>query len=141
MPVSHASTDITQRIQQLLDERHKHAEAITSIDATLARVGAALTSNGQPHKPAAAVVKQPAPAKPISAKPKGKRQEFAVSGIQSILDFVKSKSSPKGGEIESQWQSEGRKGRAINLISKLVKDKKLKRIPLKDERGSRYTLA
>ena len=139
MPVSHASTDITQRIQQLLDERQKHAEAITSIDATLARVGAALTSNGQPYKPAAAVVKQPAPAK--LAKPKGKRQEFAVSGLQSILDFVKSKSNPRGGEIEAQWQSEGRKGRAINLISKLVKDKKLKRIPLKDERGSRYTLA
>jgi hypothetical protein len=77
----------------------------------------------------------------ISAKPKAKRREFAVSGLQSILAFVKSKSNPRGGEIEAQWKSEGRKGRAINLVSKLVKDKKLKRIPLKDERGSRYSVA
>jgi hypothetical protein len=54
---------------------------------------------------------------------------------------VKSKSNPRGGEIETHWQGEGRGGRAINLISKLVKEKKLKRIPLKDERGSRYSLA
>ena len=141
MPVSQASTDITQRIQHLLDERLKHAEAITSIDATLARVGAALGSNGQAPKPAAAVTKAPAPAKLISAKPKAKRREFALSGIQSILAFVKSKSNPKGGEIEAHWKAEGRKGRAINLTSKLVKDKKLKRLPLKGERGSRYSLA
>jgi hypothetical protein len=30
---------------------------------------------------------------------------------------------------------------ATNLISKLVKEKRLKRTPLKDERGSRYSLA
>jgi hypothetical protein len=63
-----------------------------------------------------------------------------VSGEQSILTFVKSKTNPKGQEIESHWKNEGRKGRAANDLSKLVKEKKLKRAPLKGERGSRYTL-
>jgi len=69
------------------------------------------------------------------------RRKFAVSGEQSILDFVKSKSNPIGREIEKHWKSEGRAGVAANLISKLLKAKKLKRTPLKGERGSRYTLA
>jgi len=30
---------------------------------------------------------------------------------------------------------------AANFLSKLVKEKKLKRTPLKDERGSRYSIA
>lgn len=68
------------------------------------------------------------------------RRSFAVSGEQSILNFVKAKSNPVGKEIQKQWASEGRAGAAANLISKLVKEKRLKRVPLKGERGSRYSL-
>jgi hypothetical protein len=46
-----------------------------------------------------------------------------------------------GREIEKHWTSEGRAVSAANLLSKLVKEKKLKRTPLKGERGSRYSLA
>ena len=150
MPASNASSHITERIQRLLDERQLHAQAITSIDETLAKVGAALGTTAKPPRPAApakkAAAPKPAPAKPAPAKPapaKGKRtrRQFAISGEQSILQFIKSKSNPRGSEIESHWKSEGRKGRAINLISKLAKEKKLKRIPLKNERGSRYSVA
>ena len=69
------------------------------------------------------------------------RRKFAVSGEQLILGFVKSKSNPVGKEIEKHWSSEGRAATAANLLSKLVKEKKLKRTPLKDGRGSRYSLA
>jgi hypothetical protein len=69
------------------------------------------------------------------------RRKFAVSGEQVILNFVKGKSNPVGKEIEKHWSSEGRAGTAANLLSKLVKEKRLKRTPLKDERGSRYSLA
>jgi hypothetical protein len=82
--------------------------------------------------------------KGIAVKRAGKRKQvrrkFAVSGEQSILDFVKSKSNPIGKEIQKHWASEGRAGAAANLISKLVKAKKLKRTRLKGERGSRYSL-
>jgi hypothetical protein len=152
MPVSNASSDITVRIQSLLDQREEHTKAIAAIEETLAKVGAALGTPAKPPKPAAPIPKAVAPAKPAAPKPappkpaapaKGTRtrRQFAISGEQSILQFVKSKSSPKGSEIETHWKSEGRKGRAINLISKLAKEKKLKRIPLKGERGSRYSVA
>jgi hypothetical protein len=74
-------------------------------------------------------------------KRKRSRRKFAVSGELSILNFVKSKSNPMGREIEKHWTSEGRAVSAANLLSKLVKEKKLKRTPLKGERGSRYSLA
>jgi hypothetical protein len=76
-----------------------------------------------------------------AGKRKRTRRSFAVSGEQSILNFVKSRSNPVGREIQKHWASEGRAGAAANLISKLVKGKRLKRTPLKDERGSRYSLA
>jgi len=74
-------------------------------------------------------------------KRKRVRRKFAVSGEQLILNFVKGKSNPVGRDIEKHWTSEQRSGTAANLLSKLVKDKKLKRTRLKDERGSRYSLA
>lgn len=74
-------------------------------------------------------------------KRKRVRRKFAVSGEQLILNFVKSKSNPIGRDIEKHWSSEGRAGTAANLLSKLVKEKRLKRMRLKDERGSRYSLA
>jgi hypothetical protein len=74
-------------------------------------------------------------------KGKRTRRTFAVSGEQMILNYVKSKSSPVGREIEKHWASEGRAGAAANLLSKLVREKRLKRMPLKGERGSRYSLA
>jgi hypothetical protein len=76
-----------------------------------------------------------------AGKGKRVRRKFAVSGEQLILNFVKSKSNPIGRDIEKHWSSEGRAGTAANLLSKLVKARKLKRTPLKDERGSRYSLA
>ena len=138
------SSEITVRIQHLLEAREQHAQAITSIDATLARVGAALggTLKAAPAVKKAAAPAKAAPAKAAPAAPATRKPgKFAVSGEASILAFIKSKGSPVGREIETKWKSEGRKGRAINAVSKLVHDKKLKRTPLKGERGSRYSLA
>jgi len=100
--------DIAKSIQNLLNERQKHQAAIAAIDAALSRVEGLLHGNG-----AAGKVKTPKP-----ARGRRTRRKFAVTGENMILNFVKSKSSPK-----------------------LVKAKMLKRIPLKDQRGSRYSLA
>jgi hypothetical protein len=123
--------DIAKSIQSLLNERQKHQAAIAMIDAALSRVEGLLQGNGT-----AAKVKAPK-----AALSRRTRRKFAVTGENMIVNFVKSKSSPMGREIEKQWKHEGRAGVAANLISKLVKAKMLKRVPLKDQRGSRYTLA
>ena len=43
-------------------------------------------------------------------------------------------------EIQKNWKSQGRGANADNSISQLFKQKKLKRTPLKDQPGSRYTI-
>jgi hypothetical protein len=83
-------------------------------------------------------VSAPAP----GVKKKRTRRKFAISGEQSILGYIKSNKSPTSQEIEKHWKSEGRSFVAANLLSKLVKEKVLKRTPLgKGIRGSRYSLA
>jgi hypothetical protein len=91
-------------------------------------------------KASATKVKKTAMIGKVAGKGKRVRRKFAVSGEQMILNFVKSKSNPVGKEIEKHWSSEGRAGTAANLISKLVKEKRLKRTPLKEGRGSRYSV-
>jgi hypothetical protein len=127
-------SDLTQRIQALVSSRDEHVAAIAAIDETLSRVAGVLSVNGIGRK--YKTVKGIRP-----DKRKRTRRTFAVSGEQSILTFVKSKSNPVGRDIEKHWSSEGRAVTAANLLSKLVKEKKLKRTRLKDERGSRYSLA
>lgn len=126
--------DLSQRIQGLLERRQQHAAAIETIDQTLARVAGVLSLNGRAHKISA--IKGL-----VAGKRRRTRRKFAMSGEQSILAFVKSRTNPVGREIEKHWASEKRAVTAANLLSKLVKEKKLKRTPLKNERGSRYSLA
>jgi hypothetical protein len=99
-----------------------------------------LADLGVGTKASATKVKKAATIGKTAGKRKRVRRKFAVSGEQMILNFVKSKSSPIGKEIEKHWSSEGRAGTAANLLSKLVKAKKLKRTRLKEGRGSRYSL-
>ena len=108
----------------------------------LVRVAGVLSPNGRTVVKAAPAMKQPAPAKAaVGGKKKRIRRSFAISGEQSVLNFVKKNTNPVGRAIEAQWKSEGRAGTAANVLSKLTKEKTLKRVPLKGERGSRYLAA
>jgi hypothetical protein len=127
-------SDLAHRIQSLVASREEYVAAIADIDETLSRVAGALNVNDTRRKYKTA--------KGIrSGKRKRTRRKFAMSGEQSILAFVKSRSNPVGSDIQKNWDREGRAGAAANLMSKLVKAKQLKRTPLKDGRGSRYSLA
>jgi len=127
------STNLAKHVQSLLKQRQKYTAALDAINETLAEITNALSLNGESPSQIAAPS--------TMGKKKRTRRRFEISGEQMILNFVKNKSNPVGREIEKAWHSEGRSGAAANLISKLVKGKMLKRTPLKDERGSRYSLA
>jgi len=140
MPV-HSKVGLPERIQKLLEDRHLHATAVEAIDKLLSGVGAVLGAGVKrgPGRP-----KSTASALPVVAvkKKKRHRRTFAVSGEQSILEFIKSNKNPTSQEIEKHWKSEGRSFVAANLLSKLVKEKRLKRTPLGTGiRGSRYSLS
>jgi len=140
MPHPTAIVSLTDRIQQLLNDREQHADAIAGIDKTLEQINSLLGGVKAGRKPgpkAAAMLSAVEP----PAKKGLRRQRFAISGEESVLAFVKEQGKPTSQEIEQQWTAEGRKGRAAKALSKLTREKKLKRTPIAGKRGSRYTLA
>ena len=64
-----------------------------------------------------------------------------MSGDELVLAFVKAKKSPTTKEINQHWKSRGRAYTADNTLTKLVKEKKLKRTPIVRGRGSQYSVA
>jgi hypothetical protein len=136
MPVSQRDGDIPQRIQQLLDQRREHQDAIEQIDQKLEQISGLLELPARrgrrgrpPGRPAAAA----APAK--RGRPRGK-----ITAEQSITKFVQKQGNPTTREIKEHWRSERRKGTPDNTLSKMVRERKLKRQPLEGQRGSRYVL-
>jgi len=141
-------------ISELLTERQQHVADIAVIDATLARVTAALGGSSA-AKPAAI---QAAPvakarrgrkpgsknaAKPAAA-PKPAAPKAAKSGMTAhefVLDFVSGKKNPSTQDVNKHWKASGRLGNADNTMSQLTKLKKLKRSPLANgQRGSTYSV-
>ena len=139
------------------------AAAIGVIDATIARVTAAL--GGTTHKPVAhtpaaptkklgrpfkakpaPVAKAPATKAPVIKSPAAKAPapKAAKSGLTAnefVIEFIKAKKNPTSQEINKHWKDSGRKGMADNNLSLLTKAKKIKRTPLGGgARGSRYSI-
>jgi hypothetical protein len=139
--VPHPTTtaSLTDRIQQLLDEREQHANAIAAIDETLEQINGLLGGVKPGRKPGPKPAAVPSAVEP-PAKRGRRRQHFAISGEELVLAFVKEQGKPTSQEIERQWEAEGRKGRAAKALSKLTREKKLKRMPIQGHRGSRYSL-
>ncbi len=127
-------------MQELLKQRQQHADALTKIDRMLSQIGGLLSGDGA-SAPASSAKSAFAARPAASFKPArpGTRRRFAVSGEQSVIDFVKRRNGATTSEIQANWRSQGRGGNADNSISKLVKEKRLRRIPLVGQRGSRYT--
>ena len=144
MAIALTASQLPQRIQELLEDRQQHADAVAHIDQLLANVGAVLgngaviTPNGK--KPVAAPAATMAPAVKGKKRRRG-RGNFALSAEDSILMFVKQKKNPTTAEVNQHVKDEGRASTADNTLSIMVKKKKLKRTPLGGRLGSRYTVA
>ena len=78
--------------------------------------------------------------KAATPKVRRKRKKYAQTAEQLVLGLVKGKGSTTA-EINRAWKDGGRKGRADNTLNKMLKDGKLKRTPLKGQKGSTYTVA
>jgi hypothetical protein len=140
-----SATAIPAYIQTLLEEKQQHTAAIGEIDATLAKVTAAL--GGKPTAPVAApksAAKVPMSAAPAATKAKrAGRGKFAVSATDLVLKYIGANKNPTTKEITQHLLSEGRSlGAVSNALSVLTKSKTLKRTPLgKGVMGSRYSMA
>ena len=125
---------LAAQIDALMHKRVGHASAIEAIDGLLGKISHML--GGKLEAPAAAKVKVTTGGK----KRRKRRGSFTMSGDESILAFIKSAGTPTTKEVNQHWKGEGRGGSADNALTKLVKTKKLKRINIKGERGSKYSV-
>jgi hypothetical protein len=133
--ISIPATGLPKQIQQLLDQRQEHTDALTKIDGLLDAITAALGGKRGSLGPAA--VKAPA-----TKVKRSKRRRFAISAPDLVLAFVKEKKNPTTQEIMKYVKSQGRTaGAGSNALSILTQTKKLKRAPLGEGRlGSRYSV-
>ena len=141
--------DLAHHIQQLLGERQQHADAVARIDAALEPIRSALQSlggingkrgPGRPPKSEAMAAGVAAPAGGRRRRGRGRRGSYATTADQMILALVGQRGGATTQEIKEQWKAEGRGGTADNALSKMVKDRKLRRAALEGQRGSRFML-
>lgn len=134
--------DLTQRVQDLLSQRQRHADELVRIDQTLAQIGTALQGlvNGArrgPGRPRAAA-KQWLPAEPTQRRRRGRRGSYKTTADELILSVVGQRGATTQ-QIKEAWKREGRGGTADNALSIMVRNGKLKRMKLKGQRGSTFT--
>jgi hypothetical protein len=141
--------DPTSSVQELLEQKAKHTEALNRINETLSRIGSMLGGNGS-SAPRRGPGRPPASASAATGgessgggrrRRRRKRGKFSMSGEDSIINFIRQHRNPSTAEITAHWRSEGRGGKADNALSRLVKDRRLKRQAIAGERGSRYLVA
>lgn len=79
------------------------------------------------------------PRKAVKASSR-KRKKFLETAEQSILKFVKGKGAITA-QINQAWKKMGRGGTANTTLGKLLRAGKIRREKLKNQKGSRYTVA
>ncbi|MEX0745709.1 MAG: hypothetical protein WD118_08905 [Phycisphaeraceae bacterium] len=149
MPAKATANELSKLISHLRQERQSHVNAIADIDETFSRFGieadgtAGPARRGRPKKSKTkAATKKAATSKAGTKKPgRRKRRSFKKTAEESVVGFIKQHGKPNAAEINSHWRTEGRGGKADNTLTKLVKEGKLKRVQVKDERGGRYQAA
>ncbi len=132
MPRTFSADAVSDRIQSLLTQRQEHVQQVERIDSLLQKIGSVLRTTGGRAWAGAG--------KGGAGGRRRKRGKFAMSGEQSIISLIGRKGGATSQEIERHWKQEGRGGTAANMLSQMTKAKKLKRTPLKGQRGSTYTV-
>jgi len=68
------------------------------------------------------------------------RAKYTQTGDEFILSFLSKKGSATTNEIRQHWQKQGRRGKAENNLTGLVKTGQLVRTPTPGQAGSTYSL-
>jgi hypothetical protein len=133
---------LKQTIADLRRQRQQHVDALAEIDSVLADLHipvaevAAAPKRGRPRKEV--VLKPPVP-QTVAPTQKPRRRKFKMTSDQFVLSLL---DTPKStSEIVALWKQSGRGGRVDNSLTRLVRDEIVRREPMTDGRGSRYSRA
>lgn len=92
---------------------------------------------GRPPKATKAATRGKATAKKAKKRVRG---TYAETGDEFIISFLAKKGSATTNEIRQHWTKAGRRGKAENNLTGLVKSGKVARTPTPGEAGSTYSL-
>ena len=144
MPRVSESQRFDRTIAQLISKRAMYTKGLAEIDALFAKYGITVNGSASTSRPAGAIAAPRANASPTTSPAKRSRRgrrKFSQTADALVLSMVKAKPNLPTAEINTAWKRNGRGGTADNTLGKLVKQRKLKRTPIRDGRGSSYSLA
>ena len=134
-----AIVELKAAVKKLRAERQEHAEEIARIDAMFKELGisppAARRRRG-PGRPKGATKKA---AK--KATKRGKRGTYKKTADEFVLGLFAGGKKLTTAQIGAKWRQAKRGGKPDNALTKLVKDKKVKRDKIEGGRGSTYQKA
>ena len=120
---------LTKMVQQLRNQRQEHLDAIAEIDAMFESLGTGLgNGNGRRGRKKATG----------KAKKRGRKRQTAEEFVTGLLKKNKKMTTR---QINKRWSQVGRGGNADNTLSKLTREKRVKRTKIKGAMGSEYQLA
>jgi len=134
MPRLSEAATFDRTIAQLIARREAHANGLAAIDALFAKYGITLNGARTPHP----TDSTESPARKAQGR---KRGHFDQTAEEFVLALLKENKGMTTAEVNAAWKKSGRGGAADNALGKLVKEKTLKRTPVKDGRGSTYGVA
>jgi len=134
MPRVSSFTSLEKSLNKLTAERKVHADALARINALFEKFGICTCTCEEAPAEAAS------PTKPAKVTKSRKRRHFAQTAEEFVLSLLGNKSMVTG-DVNDAWVLSGRLGKADNTLSILTKKKLVKRVPLKEGRGSTYTVA
>lgn len=135
MPRLSQAASFDRTISQLLAKRREYTEGLAQIEGIFAKYNIQVANGSSQTAPQARRV-----ATAMRASKSRKRGIFSQTADELILSMLKGKPMVTR-EVTAAWKRAGRGGKPDNTLGKLVKEKRIKRTPVKDGRGSSYTLA
>ena len=116
MTSNSVSANLTGKVQQLLEQRQTHADALSRIDEALRQIQMAVQGLGgtlggrRPGRPPTrpVVVAMAGPAAAPEARRRG-RGNFAITAEESVTAFIQQNGNPTTKDITAHWRGEGRR--------------------------------
>jgi len=122
---------LTKLVRELQDQRQGHVDAIAEIDEVFASFGVEPAGAGRRNG-----------RKKAARKTKGRRRgRFKQTAEEFVTGLLKKNKTLTTRQVNKRWSQAGRGGNADNTLSKLTRDKKIKRRNIKGAMGSEYQLA
>jgi hypothetical protein len=138
MPKLSPTLSLDRLLSELVKKRQEHLEALSQIEGVFKKYGI----DPSRSKGAATSAGITAGTSDVPrGKARSKKRKFSQTADEFVLSLLLGGKSLTGSDLNAAWEAAGRAGRADNTLSLLVKNKKLKRTPLKEGRGSKYSVA